>query len=182
MKIRNIFIIFIVSGFWHGANWTFIVWGALNAIYFLPLMLTNNNRKHLDIVAEDRILPRMKELLQIFFTFSLTVIAWIFFRAENIPHALSFISRILSPSIFSIPDFAGMTNMTKSTGLIEMIVVIMFVFFFIIIEWNGRREEYAIAKLGLKWSQYLRWGFYCLVSVTILLFLGDKQNFIYFQF
>lgn len=108
MKVRNTFIIFIVSGFWHGANWTFIVWGALNAIYFLPLLLTNNNRNNLETVAQGKLLPSIKELSFIFLTFGLTVFAWIFFRAENIGHAISYISEIFSSSLFTIPKFAGM--------------------------------------------------------------------------
>src|SRR5690606_34552897 len=88
LKVRNTFIIFIVSGFWHGANWTFIVWGALNAIYFLPLLLTNNNRNNLEIVAQGKYFPTWKEWLAMCITFGLTVFAWIFFRAENIGHAL----------------------------------------------------------------------------------------------
>ena len=58
MKIRNIFIIFIVSGFWHGANWTFIIWGALNAIYFLPLMLLNRNRNNIEISCRRKIISQ----------------------------------------------------------------------------------------------------------------------------
>ena len=81
MKVRNTFAIFLVSGFWHGANWTFIIWGALNAIYFLPLLLTNNNRKNLGVVAEGKLLPSFRELFAMLTTFILTVFAWIFFRA-----------------------------------------------------------------------------------------------------
>lgn len=73
--VRNTFIIFLVSGFWHGANWTFIIWGFLNALYFLPLLLIKRNRKNLDIVAENRVLPSIRELLSMFTTFSLTVFA-----------------------------------------------------------------------------------------------------------
>ena len=102
MNIRNIFIIFIVSGFWHGANWTFIVWGGLNALYFLPLLIFNKNRQHLDIVAKGKNLPTFKEFFQILITFGLTVFAWIFFRAENIGHAFSYISEIFSTSLISV--------------------------------------------------------------------------------
>ena len=94
MKVRNTFAIFLVSGFWHGANWTFIIWGALNAIYFLPLLLTNNNRKNLGVVAEGKLLPSIRELFAMLTTFTLTVFAWIFFRAENIGHAFSYIKEI----------------------------------------------------------------------------------------
>ncbi|MFK8302622.1 MBOAT family O-acyltransferase, partial [Capnocytophaga stomatis] len=107
MKVRNTFIIFVVSGFWHGANWTFVVWGVLNAIYFLPLLLTNNNRRNLDIVAQHRVFPKLKESLSIMGTFLLTVFAWIFFRAENLEHAYSFISRIPSRDLFRIPLING---------------------------------------------------------------------------
>ncbi|SVC13370.1 uncharacterized protein METZ01_LOCUS266224, partial [marine metagenome] len=79
-QIRNVFAIFIISGFWHGANWTFIIWGLLNAIYFLPLLLLNKNRNHLGVVAEGKLFPSLKELYSIFLTFILTVLAWIFFR------------------------------------------------------------------------------------------------------
>ena len=96
MKVRNTFAIFLVSGFWHGANWTFIIWGALNAIYFLPLLLTNNNRKNLGVVAEGKLLPSFRELIAMLTTFTLTVFAWIFFRAENISHAFDYIGEIFS--------------------------------------------------------------------------------------
>jgi len=109
MKVRNTFMIFIVSGFWHGANWTFIVWGALNAIYFLPLLLTNNNRNNLETVAQGKLLPSIKEVYFMLLTFGLTVFAWIFFRAENIGHAISYISEILSPSLFLYQNLLACT-------------------------------------------------------------------------
>ena len=105
MKVRNTFAIFLVSGFWHGANWTFIIWGALNAIYFLPLLLTNNNRKNLGVVAEGKLLPSIRELFAMLTTFTLTVFAWIFFRAENISHAFSYIGGIFSDTILDKPVF-----------------------------------------------------------------------------
>jgi D-alanyl-lipoteichoic acid acyltransferase DltB (MBOAT superfamily) len=105
MKVRNTFIIFIVSGFWHGANWTFIVWGALNAFYFLPLLLTNNNRNNLDVIAQGSLVPNLREFSSMILTFGLTVIAWIFFRAENMGHALQYLRGIISPSILSFPEF-----------------------------------------------------------------------------
>ncbi|MBT4382211.1 MAG: MBOAT family protein [Candidatus Marinimicrobia bacterium] len=173
MKVRNTFIIFIVSGFWHGANWTFIVWGALNAIYFLPLLLTNNNRNNLEPVAQGKLFPSLKELSFMLLTFGLTVFAWIFFRAENIGHAISYISEILSPSLFSIPKFAGMR-----TALTTIILVAIFVF----VEWKGREGQYAIAHLGFKWKRSVRWAIYYSIICAILLFGGKEQQFIYFQF
>ncbi len=174
MKVRNTFVIFIVSGFWHGANWTFIVWGALNAIYFLPLLLFNRNRTNLGVVAKEKHLPTFKEFIQIGTTFSLTVLAWIFFRADNIPHAISYLSQIFSSTVFSIPQFAG-----RDTAFFTIIIVA----FFVIIEWIGREEQYAIARIGTEWKRPFRYVFYYCLIISILLFGNFNENqFIYFQF
>ena len=173
MKVRNTFIIFIVSGFWHGANWTFIVWGVLNAIYFLPLLLTNNNRNNLEIVAQGKYLPTIKELSFMLLTFGLTVFAWIFFRANNIGHAISYISGILTPSLFTIPKFDGMRH---------ALITIILVGLFISIEWKGREGQYAIAHLGIKWKRPLRYAMYYAIIIAIFWFGGKEQQFIYFQF
>ena len=173
MKIRNTFIIFVVSGFWHGANWTFIVWGALNALYFLPLLLTNNNRNNLETVAKGKLFPNLKELSFMLLTFGLTVFAWIFFRADNIGHAISYISKILSSSLFSIPKFTDMRG-----GLTTIILVAIFV----LVEWKGREGQYAIAHLGIKWKRPLRYAMYYAIIIAIFHFGGKEQQFIYFQF
>ena len=173
MKVRNTFIIFLVSGFWHGANWTFIVWGLLNAIYFLPLLLTNNNRNNLEIVAEGKLLPSIKELFLMATTFGLTVFAWIFFRAENIGHAFSYISGILSTSLFEIPEFS---EMKRALGILLLIVV------FVLVEWQGRAGEFALQNLGLKWKRPLRYAVYYAIILAIMWLGGKEQQFIYFQF
>lgn len=173
MKIRNTFIIFIVSGFWHGANWTFIIWGFLNALYIMPSIIFNTNRNHLGTVAPGRFFPSAKEFIAILLTFSLTVLAWIFFRAESVGHALSYISGIFSSSFFSIPYLARMKM---------AVITMVFVFVLMTIEWVGRDEQYAIAKIGNKWPPALRWGFYYSLLIAIFVFAGAGQEFIYFQF
>jgi len=173
MKVRNTFIIFIVSGFWHGANWTFIVWGALNALYFMPLLLFNKNRVNTGTVAQGKFLPNIKDFSQIGITFSLTVLAWVFFRAENIGHAFSYLSTIFSKSLFSIPHFTGMR-----TAFYNLILIAIFVF----IEWLGRNEQYATAKLGVGWERPFRYAMYYSIIGAIFWFAGEKQQFIYFQF
>lgn len=174
MKIRNTFIIFIVSGFWHGANWTFIVWGALNAIYFLPLLLSNKNRKHLQIVAQNKYLPTAKELVMILTTFGLTVFAWIFFRAENMGHALEYISGILSSSLFEAPEFS-------EKG--KAFTTIIFTALFVLVEWVGREGKYAIQNIDLTWNRPLRYAFYYILIFSIFRFGNLNENqFIYFQF
>lgn len=169
-KVRNVFIIFLVSGFWHGANWTFIIWGALNALYFLPILLTNNNRNHLDVVAKGSYLPSVKEALQMLLTFSLTVFAWIFFRAIDLEHALSYIGSMFSSTLLSIPKVLPAK-------------VMLLLVFFMSIEWIGREGQYGISKLGLKWKRPFRWAFYALIICMIGLFMQTKETpFIYFQF
>jgi len=172
MKVRNTFAIFIVSGFWHGANWTFIVWGALNAIYFLPLLLTNNNRNNLEIVAKGKKLPSIKEAFQVGITFGLTVFAWIFFRAENLSQALNIISTIFSASLFSVPIYQS-----RFDSLIVLFIVVIFC----LIEWRGRNRQYAIAGTFAK-NGILKWIFYYLITFSILMSMGKGQEFIYFQF
>jgi len=175
MKVSNTFIIFIVSGFWHGANWTFIAWGALNALYFLPLLLTNKNRNNIEIVAKGKYFPSFKDLLLIISTFGLTVFAWIFFRAQDIGHALQYIFGIFSSSIFDYPKFSNM---------IGAIYTLLYLIFFIVIEWIGRNENYAIEKLALNSKRFIRYGFYYLIIIIIIYAsLGkSEQTFIYFQF
>ena len=169
IKIRNIFIIFIVSGFWHGANWTFIVWGALNAVYILPLMLFNKNRKNTNIAAEGKYLPSISELTNIALTFSLTTIAWIFFRAENISHAMSYLSGIFSKSLLSFPEIRPKT----------LIVIIIL---FVLMEWLQRDKKFALQIDSIKIPKIARWGFYYSLIFSIFYFGGTKQEFIYFQF
>lgn len=173
MKVRNTFIIFLVSGFWHGANWTFVIWGALNAIYFLPLLLTNKNRNNLEIVAQGSILPSLKEFMLMSGTFGLTVFAWIFFRADNMSHAIAYISGILSPSLFTVPRFAGMH---------DAFILLLIISLFVIVEWHGRAGQFAIDKFGFRWNRIVRHGFYYLIIFSIIWFGTKEQEFIYFQF
>jgi D-alanyl-lipoteichoic acid acyltransferase DltB (MBOAT superfamily) len=135
MKVRNTFIIFVVSGFWHGANWTFIIWGLLNALYFLPLLLSENNRRHIEIVARDRKWPTIRESALMLNTFILTVLAWIFFRADSLSHALEYLSGIFSRSFFRWPDFELIESMATSSLLLV---------FFLIVEWFGRKGQYGL--------------------------------------
>lgn len=169
IKIRNTFVIFLISGFWHGANWTFIAWGFLNALYFLPLLLLNKNRTNLDTVAKGKLLPSITETFQILITFSLTVFAWIFFRANNVSHAINYIQGIFNTSLFSKPT-------AFSFPILGLLL------FFIIIEWLGREDQYAIESFGFKYSKTIRISFYYLLILLIFLFMGKEQEFIYFQF
>ncbi len=167
MKIRNTFIIFIVSGFWHGANWTFVIWGFLNALYFLPLLLLNRNRTHTNVVAEDKLIISFKEFLQLSSTFLLTVLAWIFFRATTIIEAFSYIKRMFSLSLFSLPSID--------------IKPLLYIGILVIIEWFQRNKQHGLELATLK-SMPLRWLVYTFIFCLIFFFGAKSESFIYFQF
>lgn len=169
MRIRNTFIIFLVSGFWHGANWTFIVWGGLNALFIMPSIMMKTNRNNIEIVAKGKLLPSFRELLQVAITFGLAVFAWIFFRADNLSHALSYASEIFTLSTFSKPAIFPKT-------------VFALIGFFMLIEWLGRESNYALERFAINWYRPLRYGFYLVLTLAILIAGGKEQEFIYFQF
>ncbi|MDH0658595.1 MULTISPECIES: MBOAT family O-acyltransferase [unclassified Empedobacter] len=172
MRVRNTFIIFIVSGFWHGANWTFIFWGFLNALFIMPSILLKTNRNNLEIVAQDRVLPSFRELFNMILTFSLTVLAWIFFRANSVTHAFEYIGGIFNQSLFSFPTL-------RKSALATLILVA----FLLVIEWIGRRNNYGIEKFLTSKPRWVRWCFYAFVVMLIGLFLQTEESpFIYFQF
>lgn len=169
MKVRNTFIIFVVSGFWHGANWTFLAWGFLNALYFLPLMLRNKNRIHTNIIAKGKYLPSIKELVNMGFTFMLTVFAWIFFRANSIQHAFLYIERIFKNSVINIPEVLPK-------------FILLFILFLIVVEWLQRTRKHGLELQGLNITKFWRWQIYFFIIFCIFRFGGDPQEFIYFQF
>lgn len=150
-KARNIFIVFVISGFWHGANWTFIVWGFLHALYMLPSIFFK------------RVWTSMLT------TFGLVLFAWIFFRSPNLGAAFGFIENMFHLSLFSLPE-------TRPWILVLLVAV------FVVIEWVGKENEYAIQKTGFRWYRPIRWSFYILLSFLIFLNLGREVTFIYFQF
>lgn len=169
MQVRNIFIIFIVSGFWHGANWTFIVWGALNAAYFLPLLLMDKNRQNLEIVSKGRLFPSIKEFFSILSTFLITVLGWIFFRAESVQHAIAYLAGIMSPSIFSLPEILPL--------YLAILIAI-----FITIEWIQREQEHGLSFENRSLSVPFRWSTYLILAALVASFFGTENSFIYFQF
>lgn len=178
LKIRNVFIIFLVSGFWHGANWTFIVWGALHALYFLPLFLIGKNRTYMDVVAKGKMFPSLGEFVSIAATFSLTTFAWIFFRAESVGHAVSYIGNMFD-GLFNASNLSvAFTFITDNVGGTRLC---LFALFFMV-EWFGRENRYAIEDLFTGRSRPVRWAFYYSIIIITILYAGLEQEFIYFQF
>ncbi len=177
-KIRNTFIIFLVSGFWHGANWTFIVWGLLHALYIMPSIIFNTNRNNLDIVAKGSLLPTLKEFFSMLLTFSLTVFAWIFFRAESMNHALHYITGMFKGLSHSWGYLQTLNLLHHQFGMMLLLILILF----IVIEWLGREQQYAIATVGNKLARPVRHAVYYLMLICIWCYSGKEQQFIYFQF
>jgi D-alanyl-lipoteichoic acid acyltransferase DltB (MBOAT superfamily) len=176
MRIRNTFIIFLVSGFWHGANWTFVVWGGLNALFILPSIVMKSNRNNIDVVAQNKVLPSLKDFIKMGVTFGLTCFAWIFFRAESLSHAFQFIGSIFTTDILSIP-------FVKHQELRSSLICILLILFFIIVEWIGRENNYAIEKLYLNKSKFFRWSFYAFLIFMLGMYMETNESaFIYFQF
>jgi D-alanyl-lipoteichoic acid acyltransferase DltB (MBOAT superfamily) len=170
MRVRNTFIIFTVSGFWHGANWTFIAWGLLNALYFLPLLLRGANRRNLDTVAHGSLLPSPLDALRIIATFLLTCLAWVFFRARDMGEAISYLQGIFDSTLLSKPT-------------IEHHSLPYLLLFFVGMEWVGRNDQHALQQLGQGWPRPVRWAAYCFLIMLIGAYMATEETpFIYFQF
>lgn len=170
--LRNTFIIFAVCGLWHGANWTYIVWGLFNAALFIPLLLTKRNRKNLDIVASDaKFFPSIKEFFQVAGTFVCVVFGWIIFRAPTITDAWNFTKRMLcSGTWLEMPHDLNCPR-----------IIVPALAFLILAEWLARRNEFALEHVPVK-NQILRWAFYGAFMFFILQYDGGATQFIYFQF
>jgi len=167
--VFNTFVIFVVSGFWHGANWTFIIWGALNAIYFLPLLLMGKNRKNTDTVAENRILPNLREIWQMGTTFGLTCLAWVFFRADTIGDANMYIVSIFGSEFFP-----------SNFALFKYYLPIIFLPF-VLIEWQIRLKGFN-SSIKTQ-NDFYKNAIYFLLVICIVIYGNFNQTeFIYFQF
>lgn len=164
-QVRNTFIIFLVSGFWHGANWNFIAWGALNALYFLPLLLLDQNRRNLDTIGKSSFFPSTRELLSILTTFILTTFAWVFFRAYDMNHALNYIYCILTFSEGIALNITGINGYQLLVTIIALIYLVL--------------QDYILLKKS-------RFGFLHIpTTLFMILYFGhfkSTASFIYFQF
>lgn len=168
--VRNTFIIFLVSGFWHGASWNFISWGFIHACGFLPLLLLNRNRRHLsEVVAFDRKLPNLSELWQMLRTFVFVTVAWIFFRADGMSNALGYIQHMMS-SIAKQPSQFLVLPEGKS--------VFIYIAPLIIGDWYLRRDERKLKTM----NSVVMFFVYMLLAALIVYNFSTDSNFIYFQF
>jgi D-alanyl-lipoteichoic acid acyltransferase DltB (MBOAT superfamily) len=174
---RNVMIVFLVSGFWHGANWTFITWGALHACLFIPLIIAKRNRKYLEVVAADRLIPKGRELLSMLGTFIMVVLSWILFRAETLIEAGKIYKDLFS-GLFEAQHYVSAWNLLRGMQ-VEFVAAFGI---FILFEWMARKQEFALSILDRKIAFLPRLILYYFLIIMILWYGGDKQEFIYFQF
>lgn len=167
---RNTLIIFLVSGFWHGANWTFICWGAFHALLFFPLFILGKNRKYKDVVAKGRVLPTVKEMCQMVFTFLLAVMGWIIFRAESMRQAWDYLVCMVTRFHFCMPEYGKKA--------------LVYIFVLLIVEWLQREKQFGLQLefKGMFRHRAVRWGVYYILFISSLLLAGKQEEFIYFQF
>lgn len=177
-KVRNTMVVFMVSGFWHGARWTFIIWGALNALYFLPLLLAKRNRKNMDTVAEGRILPGVADLLRMTSTFLLVSLAWVFFRAESLAHAVAYLKRMFSSAMLESPVKDVWAINTGNHVIYLSLALIGFT----ILEWVQRDKQHALQLRTARLPRVVRWSVYYGIIIVCFFMNGAQQDFIYFQF
>ena len=172
--VRNTFVIFLLCGLWHGANWTFLAWGAFNALLFLPLILSGRNRRYRDIVAPDRPLPSWKEAGQMLLTFVLVTLGWIIFRADSLTQAWEYLCGFLRPGHYPVRD--------EIINLSQLVVQCVCILVMLAVEWSDRKEEHGLSVRRIR-SKALRWAVYCLLILAVMLFFDDgSAQFIYFQF
>jgi alginate O-acetyltransferase complex protein AlgI len=166
-------ITWLLTGLWHGASYTFILWGLIHGFFLIVYRIQKNPRKKLfrriGITNNHKLIVFFETIITLF----IVMIAWIFFRAESIGHAINYISGIFSTSLLSVPDFPERRR---------AFITIIFVFIFFFIEWLGREQQFAISNLGIKWRKPLRYAMYYALIIAIIWFGGKQHQFIYFQF
>ena len=177
-NIRNVFAIFIVSGFWHGANWTFIVWGALHALFYLPQIFNKKARKDINPLDDTRLIPGFRHILQMTFTFAIVCLAWVYFRSLNVAEANEYIINI----------FKGFSNPSEIIKQLKEVFTGYYFLFgvlgaFFIVEWQGRSHIHPLYNIVTRVNQPLRFLIYLILVFIILFSIQPKQeSFIYFQF
>ncbi len=175
-QLRNIFAIFLVSGFWHGANWTFIVWGLIHALCYIPQVFTQTNRKYLDVVAEGKWLPKFSDFLRIIRTFIIVTIAWIFFRSDSVTDSCRYISRMFNSDHRTFVQVLGDLNLSLN----NLQLVTLFILIAVIFEWMNRAYEHGLQSLPK--IKLLRYIIYIILCLLVIEYFYGEKTFIYFQF
>jgi D-alanyl-lipoteichoic acid acyltransferase DltB (MBOAT superfamily) len=168
----SIICTFLLVGLWHGADIKYLLYGLLHGLYFVPLLLFNTS-KRTSVVAKGNLFPSLLEAFQMLGLFIVVSFTLVFFRAESISDAMSYLKGIFANNIFSIPFFPF-----RGMALVTLMLVLIFIF----IEWFGRENPYPMANLDEKYPKFKRWLIYYILAMVIFVFSGINQQFIYFQF
>jgi alginate O-acetyltransferase complex protein AlgI len=169
----NLCIVFMLSALWHGANWTFLIWGCIHVLMYCISVVTGTNRVYTDAISTEGVFPSLKILVRILTTFLVITLAWVFFRSEHVGAAIDYLNIIFSRSFFEVPRIASAS---------EVLILLGFTIFLCFLEWRSRIENHALETFGLNWKKGYRWGFYYILLFVIFYFYGTQQQFIYFQF
>jgi D-alanyl-lipoteichoic acid acyltransferase DltB (MBOAT superfamily) len=183
----NILIVFVISGLWHGANWTFLIWGGLHGSYYLISYWTASLRSSVNTWMRLDRLPVLQKIIRVFITFNLVSFAWIFFRANTVTDAFYIISNIYTnvgyvlANITAIGTGQGIISASLGMGKYDIYISILAIFLLLLVEIFQRTHSFR------DWVNskpiVLRWSFYYLVMFSILLFgVFQQKQFIYFQF
>ena len=169
--IRNVYIVWGISGLWHGAGWTFVCWGLFHATLLAVYNVFGINTKYKNVVAYERFLPTFKELTQMVLTFLLAVMGWIIFRSASMSQAIDYFS-------------AMFTNRFVDLSKLHGIMYLCFGFCLLLVEWFQRDKQHALQFSEARPFNYrfVRWFVYYSILVLIAKFAGSSQTFIYFQF
>lgn len=178
-RIRNLCIVFFLSGLWHGANWTFIAWVSVNALVFVPRLVTRRRpRRTRGIVAQGRLFPSGRDAVAMLTTFTFSFMAGIFFRATSMDHAMQYYGAL----------FSGMFDLAAYKALVDHVIVHighmlpLLILAFFAVEWLGREAPYPIARMPDRWPRPVRLAFYYLLCFAVVSYVGTDQEFVYFQF
>ena len=178
----NLFFTFTISGLWHGANWTYIIWGALNGFYLVFAIWTKEMREKIASYIPLFKYKKVRKIWQVGITFSLICFAWIFFRAKNVSEAFYIITHLTSGmenilSIKYIVESIAMVGVSKSEFIISIAVILFMEFIHLI------QRHYKIRHMLAEKPVWIRWSIYFMVVYgTILFGIFGKNDFIYFQF
>jgi D-alanyl-lipoteichoic acid acyltransferase DltB (MBOAT superfamily) len=168
LYLRNLLLTFTLSGLWHGPQWTFVLWGLLNGVYFIPYVLADRLKKHRSVVAEGRALPGLADLAGILTTFVLVAVSRVLFRSPDMPSALGYFDRLFSASLFTLPDF-GLESLWIVAGLMA-------------VEWVQRDREHVLSleNRHLVWRVAVAAGVVALIAVSGN--AGHPTEYVYFRF
>lgn len=182
--LLNIMIVFLVSGLWHGAGWTFAIWGALHGFY----MVIEASMRHLKITILPNSTPNwIRDNIARGWTFLLVTFAWVFFRAADIDSAFYILSNMFRGSgkdIISTFDGAALSSSLQM--LITLVAIAILLVYDVVDSMAMEKDSSSITQRMSNWSTLIRWGlYYGIVSFTIVAFvlsIGSLNDFIYFQF